>query len=86
MDAPKIEFPCRYPIKVIGNASEGATGEVLAIVREHAPEITADDVNTRHSKHGNYVSVRVTIQAQSEAQLRTLHEALIAHDSVRMVL
>jgi putative lipoic acid-binding regulatory protein len=86
MDAPKIEFPCRYPIKVIGAAGAEATGEVLAIIREHAPDLTPDDVNTRHSKHGNYVSIRVTIMAESEAQLRALHRDLMSHDSVRMVL
>jgi putative lipoic acid-binding regulatory protein len=48
--------------------------------------VTPDDVDTRHSKHGNYVSVRVTIQAVSEDQLRALHEALMAHSVVRVVL
>lgn len=86
MDAPKIEFPCRYPIKVIGDAGPQATSEVLAIIREHAPELTPDDVSTRPSRHGKYVSVRVTILAQSETHLRELHNDLVAHESVRMVL
>jgi putative lipoic acid-binding regulatory protein len=86
MDAPKIEFPCPYPIKIIGEASDEATEQVLAIVRDYAPDVTPDDVDTRHSKHGNYVSVRVTIQAVSEDQLRALHEALMAHSVVRVVL
>ena len=28
--APKIEFPCRYPIKVMGHASPGFEQEILA--------------------------------------------------------
>ena len=40
-DKPKIEFPCRYPIKVIAVASEGAARRVFDIVRKHAPELTA---------------------------------------------
>ena len=46
-DKPKIEFPCRYPIKVIAVASEGTARRVFDIVRKHAPELTPDDVTTR---------------------------------------
>ena len=85
-DVPKIEFPCRYPIKVIGEATTDTATTVLGIVRQHAPEVTPDDVSTRHSRKGNYVSVRVTIVAQSEIQLRALHQDLMAETAVRLVL
>ena len=31
-EAPEIEFPCDYPIKVMGQASETFRAEVLAVV------------------------------------------------------
>ena len=85
IDAPRIEFPCDYPIKVIGDVS-GSVGEILSVVRRHAPEVTPDEVSTRQSSKGNYRSVRVTIIATGEAQLKMLHQDLIALPGVRMVL
>ena len=84
-DKPKIEFPCRYPIKVIAVASEGAARRVFNIVRKHAPELTPDDVTTRQSSGEKFLAVRITLTAQGEQQLRNLHTELMADSSVRMV-
>ena len=86
MDAPQIEFPCDYPIKVIGDATQDSVAEILAVVRLHAPGVTPDQVNTRESRNGNYQSVRVRIVATGEEQLKALHRDLMALGSVRMVL
>ena len=86
MDRPRIEFPCRYPIKVIGDVGVNAVSEIVEVVRRHAPEVTPDEINTRASRNGNFQSVRVTIVATGEAQLRLLHQDLIALPNVRMVL
>jgi putative lipoic acid-binding regulatory protein len=86
MEPPRIEFPCDYPIKVIGEVSDDGIGEIVAIVRQHAPEVTPDQVSIRDSRNGNFRSVRVTIVATGEEQLRVLHEALIALPNVRLVL
>ena len=86
ISSPHIEFPCDYPIKVIGDVSGEAVSEIISVVRKHAPEVTPDEVTTRKSRKGNFHSVRITIVATGEDQLRTLHQELIALDSVRMVL
>jgi len=85
LDAPRINFPCDYPIKVIGDVS-ATVGEIINVVRRHAPEVTPDEVSTRQSRKGNYRSVRVTIVATGEEQLQMLHKELIAVPGVRMVL
>ena len=54
-DKPKIEFPCRYPIKVIAVASEGTARRVFDIVRKHAPELTPDDVLDARRKQERYL-------------------------------
>jgi len=82
----RIQFPCDYPIKVIGEASEGSAGAIVEIVRLHAPEVTPDQINTRVSRHGNFQSVRISILATGEAQLKALHRDLMALPQVRMVL
>ena len=84
-DAPRIEFPCQYPIKIIGDVSE-AVADIVSIVRRHAPEVTPDEISTRQSSKGNFQSVRVTMVATGEAQLKDLHQDLMALPGVRMVL
>lgn len=85
-DLPQIEFPCDYPIKIIGEADDGSIRQVLDIVRRHAPEVTPDQVTTRASRQGNYQSIRVQIVATGEAQLKALHADLMRLTSVRLVL
>ena len=49
-EAPKIEFPCAYPIKIIGDSAEGDVARIIQVVRDHAPEVTPDQVTTRKSR------------------------------------
>ncbi len=86
VEIPQIEFPCDYPIKVIGETDVDAVAEIIAVVRKHAPEVTPDQVSTRASKKGNYQSVRVQIVATGEAQLTALHQELLNLPGVRLVL
>lgn len=85
-EPPRIEFPCAYPIKVVGSNSPDLVAELLTVVREHAPEVAAGDVSIRDSRKGTYTSVTFMIQATGEPQLRALHASLMAHESVRLVL
>ena len=85
-EPPKIEFPCDYPIKVIGETEPEAVSAIIDIVRKHAPEVTPDQISTRNSREGKFQSVRVQIVATGEAQLKALHAELLALDSVRLVL
>jgi uncharacterized protein len=83
---PKIEFPCDYPLWIIGEGHPQFRQQVLAIVREHVTEVHERSVNVRESRGGSYCSVRVTIVATGEQQLEALHAALVAEPAVRMVL
>ena len=85
-DEVRIEFPCLYPLRVIGEQDEGFREAVLNIVRLHAPDLDEASVSVRDSRGGTYCSVRFTIMATGEPQLRTLHEALLEDVRVRMVL
>jgi putative lipoic acid-binding regulatory protein len=85
-DAPRIEFPCDYPIRVIGEQEPGFRDRVLAIVRDQVDAVEESSVTVQESRAGSYCSVRVTIVATGEAQLKRLHAALMAEPAVRMVL
>ncbi|MEZ5598183.1 MAG: DUF493 domain-containing protein [Pseudomonadales bacterium] len=85
-DAPRIEFPCPYPIRIIGRDDEDFPRAVLHVVRQHAPEVTPDEVNMRRSSGGRYVSVAVTLMATGEEQLKALHADLMRNPLVKLVL
>ncbi len=86
MPTVSIQFPCAYPIKIIGEADRAGIRKILEVVRRHAPEVTPDDVSYRDSRHGNYQSIRVNIRATGEPQLKALHSELMQIDVVRLVL
>jgi len=85
-DEIRIEFPCDYPIRIIGEQVNDFRATVLDIVREHVGVVHEHTVSVRESRDGAYCSVRVTIVATGEDQLKTLHRALMAEPAVRMVL
>ena len=85
-EPPKIEFPCDYPIKVMGVARRGFQKDVLEIIHRHASPVPAEQVTRRDSAQGNYVSVTVVIRATGEKQLQEIFRELMNHKSVKIVL
>ena len=49
-----IEFPCQFPIKVMGNAHPEFEKNILETVRQHAPDTEPHHITTRLSSKGNY--------------------------------
>lgn len=86
-EPPRIEFPCDdYPIKVIGTSSDSLVSSVVDIVRAHDGVFEESTVVEQKSRAGNYTSVRISIRATGETQLKALHAALMAHPLVKLVL
>jgi len=81
-----LEFPCDFPIKVMGKSEENFDALVVGIVRKHCPDLLEGAVKSRLSREGNYVSVTVTIQAESRNQLDNIYMDLTAHEKVLMAL
>jgi putative lipoic acid-binding regulatory protein len=84
--APKIEFPCDYLIKVIGDAAPDFVEFVVSVVERHAPEVSDNKVTVKDSSGGRFASVNLTIWATGEPQLKALFEELKASGRVHMVL
>ena len=83
---PTIEFPCAYPIKVIGVYDDNYREAVVSIVRIHAPGLDLEAVTIKDSRKGTYCSVNWTIEATGERQLKALHAALLEDPRTRLVL
>ena len=81
-----FEFPCAFPIKVMGLAHDALAQAVLEVVRRHAPDFDGASMEMRASSTGKYLSLTCTIQAQSKRQLDALYRELSAHPLVKIVL
>ena len=81
-----LEFPCIFPLKVMGLSSGALAQTVLEIVRRHAPDFDGATMEMRASSGGKYVSLTCTINATSKAQLDALYRELSGHPLVKVVL
>ncbi len=85
MSESLIEYPCAFPIKIMGKG-EGFANSIQAIVCEHDPEFEASSMEIRMSREGKYLSLTCTVKATSRTQLDALYRALCDHPQVVMVL
>jgi putative lipoic acid-binding regulatory protein len=85
-DQSLIEYPCDFPLKILGHAQPGFAQAVLAVVTQHAPDFDGASLAMKTSKKGKYLSVTCEIRATSREQLDALYQALCDHPMVVMVL
>jgi putative lipoic acid-binding regulatory protein len=81
-----IQYPCDFPIKVLGRTQAGFAQAVLDIVQAHAPDFDGSTMQMKTSRQGKYLSVTCVVRATSRAQLDELYRALCDHPMVVMVL
>lgn len=81
-----LRFPCAFPIKVMGKADNDFDTLVVGLIRKHSPDLAEGAVKSRHSKGGRFISVTVTIQAQSREQLDNIYMDLTAEKRILMAL
>ncbi|HWK52946.1 MAG TPA: DUF493 domain-containing protein [Hyphomicrobiales bacterium] len=85
-EAPRLEYPCDYPIKVVGLNAPDFTHMVVEIVRRHDAGFDAARVALRASSNDKYLSVTVVITATGPEQIAALFADLKASGRVQMVL
>ena len=85
-DETLLRFPCKFPIKAVGLNCADFDARVVEIVRRHSPDISEGAVNSRLSSGGKYISVTVTITAQSKPQLDAIYQELSDSESVLVAL
>jgi uncharacterized protein len=86
MSETLLEFPCEFPLKIMGRNEAGFRALVVSLIEPHAGPLAADGIHTRHSRDGNFVALTLTLRAASQAQLDAVYGALSGHDQVLMVL
>jgi len=81
-----LQFPCAFPIKVMGVGNPGFQMLVVELVRQHAPDLDETQVRVRDSRAGRYQSVTVTVNARDRAQLDAIYQDLSGHPHIKLVL
>jgi len=81
-----IEYPCDFPIKVMGATRDDFAQTIVEVVRAHAPDFDVAAVEMRASSGGKYISLTCTVRATSRAQLDDIYRALTSHSFVKVVL
>ncbi len=71
-----LEFPCKFLVKAMGRNAPGYQELVEEIVLTHAESYADEPVTTHASGAGKYLSVTVTIEALSKAQLDRIYQDL----------
>ncbi len=85
-DQSLIEYPCEFPIKVMGLMQESFAQTIVEVVVLHDPTFHAGKMEMRPSTKGTYLSLTVTILAVDRVQLDNLYRDLSSHPMVKMVL
>ena len=90
MDTPDespLQFPCDFPIKVMGrDEDDDFRSAAVSIVEAEVGRLSADAVTTQPSRNGRFLSVTVTVRAESREQLDSLYRRLSSHERVLVVL
>lgn len=81
-----IEYPCDFPIKVMGQKHPSFAQTMVKVVQQFAPEYDGKDVEMRASSGGTYIGLTMTIHVTNREQLDNIYRALSSHPMVKVVL
>jgi hypothetical protein len=81
-----IEYPCHFPIKVMGAQVDGFLAAMVHIARSFDAGFDETTIEQRSSKAGNYLGLTLSVYVTSREQLDELYRTLTTHPMVRVVL
>ncbi len=71
-----FNFPCDYPIKVMGQDCKELNTNICAIIEHHTGKLHPSQISSKKSSHGRYISYTVRIIATSKIQLDHIYQEL----------
>ncbi len=86
MENTLLEFPCDFPMKIIGNHQVNLLNIVGEIILKYVPNFDLQTLQTKLSRNQQYISITCIIKAESQIQLDNLYTELSAHHLIKFVL
>ncbi len=81
-----LEFPCDFPIKIMGPATDEFRSLALGIVARHFGALDEGGIEERPSSGGRYLGLTITVRAESKAQLDAVYTELTSCRQVLVAL
>lgn len=81
-----IEFPCYFPVKIIGINTQFFLHDIKEITAKHFPNFQDSDVTHKLSQQSNFLAITATVYAESQELLDAYYQALVKHPDIKMVL
>lgn len=81
-----LEFPCSFPIKMMGRNTPEFRDTVRVLVERHTGPMNDEAIQDAVSRNGNFVSITITVIALSQQQLDDIYRDVSSHDDVLMAL
>ena len=81
-----IQYPCLFPIKVMGVHAPGFAEALIQVARHFDPGFDPARIELRASKGGKYLGVTLHITVTSREQLDEAYRTLSTHPMVKVVL
>jgi putative lipoic acid-binding regulatory protein len=85
-DESVMTFPCSFPIKLMGRESAVFRQTARELVEKHTGPLEDGAIESSLSRNGRFVSVTITVVAESREQLDNIYRDATAHDDVIMAL
>lgn len=81
-----INFPCDFPIKIIGVSRDTFVSDITAIVLKHFPTTSHEALFYKKSERGNYIAMTATVYVSNQSSLDALYHELTQYPGIKMVL
>jgi putative lipoic acid-binding regulatory protein len=85
-DETLLEFPCDFPIKVMGAATDEFRSLALGIIARHFGLPAAGSIEERPSSGGKYLGLTITVRAENKAQIDAAYVELTSCRQVLVAL
>jgi putative lipoic acid-binding regulatory protein len=85
-DTPLLTFPCRFPLKVIGDAHPEFSDLIVQVFLQHGAVLADCEVVMNKSQAGRFQALTITFTAQNQAQLDAIYRQVLTLPFVRLAL
>ncbi len=84
--AKGLEFPCNYPIKVMGPNTDEFESVVIEIVSTHQDRMFPELIRRKNSSNGKYRSITIPVDVNTREDLEEIYRSLSENDMVLWTL
>ena len=81
-----IEFPCIFPIKVMGEVHDEFTSTVIKIIKQKNKDFDSSTIEMKGSSEGRYISLTCFVYVTSKPELDDIYRSLSTHPMIKVVL